>query len=85
MLRSDTFLCMVLDFYRIFDCKKTKKIWDYLINFHEVTSLVKRFRIDMLSTDYEMFKMKSGELLQHKFTRLTSTVNKNISKEETNH
>lgn len=63
------------EYNRILNCITIKKIWDALINAHEGTSLVKKFRVAMLFIDYKAFKMKESESLQKMITRLTSLIN----------
>lgn len=70
------------EYNRIFGCTTAKKTWDAIVNSHEATSQV-RFRVATLSTEYEEFKMKTGESMQNMITRLTSIVNELVSLEKT--
>ncbi|KAH0717264.1 hypothetical protein KY285_013295 [Solanum tuberosum] len=67
------------EFNRISDCTTTKQIWDTLVIAHEGTPQVRKFRIAKLCTDYETFKMESGESLQDMITRFTTIVNELVS------
>ncbi|XP_047249976.1 uncharacterized protein LOC124885769 [Capsicum annuum] len=65
-----------------------KRIWDALVNAHEGTSQVRKFRIALLFTEYEAFKMKENKTLHEMMTSLTTLTNeltslgKVISEEE---
>ncbi|XP_059284856.1 uncharacterized protein LOC132038154 [Lycium ferocissimum] len=52
-----------------------KEIWEVLLMAHKGISQVKRSKIDMLTTEYELFKMKNGESIQDMHTRFISTIN----------
>ena len=67
------------EFNRISSCTSAKQIWDTLQNAHEGTTQVRKFRIASLCSEYEAFKMKSGESLQDMITRFTTVVNELIS------
>lgn len=63
------------EFFRISQCKSTKEIWDTLVETHEGTTEVKRSRLNILSQEYEMFKMQHVEsivALQKRFVHLTN-------------
>ncbi|XP_070013702.1 uncharacterized protein LOC142176075 [Nicotiana tabacum] len=45
-----------------------KKIWKALQTAHEETTQVKQSNIDMLTTEYELFKMKEDESIRTCFT-----------------
>ncbi|XP_069146022.1 uncharacterized protein [Solanum lycopersicum] len=64
---------------RISSCTSAKQIWDTLQNAHEGTTKVQKVRIARLCSEYEAFKMKSGESLQDMITRFTIVVNELIS------
>lgn len=66
------------EYNKISSCSTTKKIWDTLVNSHEGTTHVKKFRAFMLSTDYESFKMNLSESLQDMITRFTMIKNELI-------
>ncbi|XP_069146035.1 uncharacterized protein [Solanum lycopersicum] len=51
------------EFNRIFACESAKEIWDCLRTGHEGTEQVKESKIDMLTTQYENFKMREGETI----------------------
>ncbi|XP_021300486.1 uncharacterized protein LOC110428890, partial [Herrania umbratica] len=42
-------------------CTTAKKVWEKLRIIHEGTSQVKESKIALITHNYEMFKMKSGE------------------------
>ncbi|XP_070020905.1 uncharacterized protein LOC142181079 [Nicotiana tabacum] len=42
---------------------------------HEGTTQVKQSKIDMLTTEYELFRMKDDESIQDMHTRFTSIIN----------
>ncbi|XP_070022756.1 uncharacterized protein [Nicotiana sylvestris] len=44
-------------------------------NYHTKKVLVKQSKIDMLTTEYELFKMKDEEFIQDMHTRFTSIIN----------
>lgn len=52
-----------------------KEIWEALVNAHEETSQVRKFRIAMLFTKYETFRIKENESLSDMMTRLTTLIN----------
>nr|XP_016435111.1 PREDICTED: uncharacterized protein LOC107761400 [Nicotiana tabacum] len=52
-----------------------KEIWEALQTAHDGTTLVKQCKIDMLTTEYELFKMKEDESIQDMHTRFTSIIN----------
>ncbi|XP_075100665.1 uncharacterized protein LOC142176573 [Nicotiana tabacum] len=58
-----------------FRAKKLLEIWEALQTVHEGTTQVKQSKIDMLTTDYELFRMKNGESIQDMHTRFTSIIN----------
>ncbi|XP_075085081.1 uncharacterized protein LOC142168316 [Nicotiana tabacum] len=49
------------EYNRISACQSTKEIWEALQTAHEGTTQVKQSKIDMLTTDYELFRMKDDE------------------------
>ncbi|XP_075076801.1 uncharacterized protein LOC142163418 [Nicotiana tabacum] len=49
------------EYNHIFACQYAKKIWEALQTAHEGTTQVKQSKIDMLTTEYEFFKMKEDE------------------------
>ncbi|XP_016506690.1 uncharacterized protein LOC107824420 [Nicotiana tabacum] len=60
---------------RISACQSAKEIWEDLQTAHEGTTQVKQSKIDMLTTEYEFFKMKDDESIQNMHTRFTSIIN----------
>ncbi|KAF3612283.1 hypothetical protein FXO38_36932 [Capsicum annuum] len=64
------------------NCTTAKQIWDALVNAHEGTSQVRKFRIVILFTEYEDFKMKENKSLQEIMTRLTALTNELTSLEK---
>lgn len=81
MLKLSAFLYVDLDLTinPISSCTTTKQIWDTLVNAHEGTPQVRKFRIARLSSEYELCKMESGESLQDMITRFTTIVNELVS------
>ena len=49
---------------------------------HEGTEQVKEFKIDMVTSRYENFKMKEGETIHDMFTKLSSITNELRSLDE---
>ncbi|XP_070011353.1 uncharacterized protein [Nicotiana sylvestris] len=60
---------------KISSCDTAKEIWEALQTAHEGTTQVKKSKIDMLTTEYELFKMKDDESIQDMHTRFTSIIN----------
>ncbi|XP_069145699.1 uncharacterized protein [Solanum lycopersicum] len=60
---------------RVSACESAKEIWDCLKTAHEGTVQVKESKIDMLTSQYENFKMKEGETIHDMFTKLSSITN----------
>nr|XP_010312990.1 uncharacterized protein LOC104644608 [Solanum lycopersicum] len=63
------------DFNCVSATEAAKEIWDCLKTAHEGTEQVKESKIDMLTSLYENFKMKEGEAIHEKFTKLSSITN----------
>ncbi|XP_047269540.1 uncharacterized protein LOC124899274 [Capsicum annuum] len=63
------------EYNRVSNCNTAKQIWDALVNAHEGTSQVRKFKIALLFTEYEAFEMGKNESLQEMITRLTLLVN----------
>ncbi|XP_070020451.1 uncharacterized protein [Nicotiana sylvestris] len=63
------------EYNRISACQSAKEIWDALQIAHEGTTQVKQSKIDMLTTEYELFRMKGDESIQDMHTRFTSIIN----------
>src|SRR3954466_8716895 len=61
------------EFFRVSACTTAKEIWDTLVETHEGTTEVKRSRLNTLSQEYELFRMKPRETileLQKRFVHL---------------
>ncbi|XP_070014484.1 uncharacterized protein [Nicotiana sylvestris] len=71
------------EYNRIFACDNAKEIWESLQIAHEVITQVKQSKIDMLTTEYELFRMKDDESIQVMHTRFTSIINELHSLGET--
>ncbi|XP_070007966.1 uncharacterized protein [Nicotiana sylvestris] len=56
-------------------CETAKKIWEALQTAQEGTTQVQQSKIDMLTTEYELFRMKDDESIQDMHTRFTSIIN----------
>ncbi|XP_033511612.1 uncharacterized protein [Nicotiana tomentosiformis] len=56
-------------------CESAKKIWEVLQTAHEGTTLVNQSKIDMLTTEYELFKFKVDESIQEMHSHFTSIIN----------
>ncbi|XP_075080496.1 uncharacterized protein LOC142165996 [Nicotiana tabacum] len=63
------------EYNRISTCDFAKEIWEALQTAHEGTAQVKQSKIDMLTTEYELFKMKGDESIQDMHTRFTYIIN----------
>ncbi|XP_070050424.1 uncharacterized protein [Nicotiana tomentosiformis] len=63
------------EYNRISTCQSTKEIWEALQTAHEGTTQVKQSKIDMLTTEYELFKMKEDESIHDMHTRFTCIIN----------
>ncbi|XP_070031651.1 uncharacterized protein [Nicotiana tomentosiformis] len=71
------------EYNRISACQSAKVIWEDLQTAHEGTTQVKQSKIDMLTTEYELFRMKDDEHIQDMHTRFTSIINEIHSLGET--
>ncbi|XP_070030384.1 uncharacterized protein [Nicotiana sylvestris] len=63
------------EYNRVSTCDTTKEIWEALQTAHKGTTQVKQSKIDMLTIEYELFKMKNDESIQDMHTRFTSIIN----------
>ncbi|XP_075084058.1 uncharacterized protein LOC142167832 [Nicotiana tabacum] len=63
------------EYNRISACQSAKEIWEALQTAHEGATQVKQSKIDMLSTKYELFRMKDDESIQDIQTLFTSIIN----------
>ncbi|XP_075103698.1 uncharacterized protein LOC142178265 [Nicotiana tabacum] len=52
------------EYNRVSACDTTEEIWEALQTAHEGTTKVKQSKIDMLTTEYELFRMKDDESIQ---------------------
>ncbi|XP_075111718.1 uncharacterized protein LOC142181926 [Nicotiana tabacum] len=64
-------------------CDTAKEIREALQTAHEGTTQVKQSKIDMVTTEYELFRMKDDESIQYIHTRFISIINKLHSLGET--
>ncbi|XP_075095154.1 uncharacterized protein LOC142173459 [Nicotiana tabacum] len=70
------------EYNRISACQSAKEIWEALQTAHEGATQVKQSKIDMLSTKYELLRIKDDESIQDMHTRFTSIINELHSLEE---
>ncbi|XP_075099041.1 uncharacterized protein LOC142175931 [Nicotiana tabacum] len=63
------------EYNRISTCQSAKEIWEALQTAHEGTTQVKQSKIDMVTTEYKLFRMKDDESIQDMHTRFTSIIN----------
>ncbi|XP_070009563.1 uncharacterized protein [Nicotiana sylvestris] len=63
------------EYNRIPACETTNEIWEALQTTHEGTTQVKQSNMDMLTTEYELFRMKDDESIQDMHKRFTSIIN----------
>ncbi|XP_070015974.1 uncharacterized protein [Nicotiana sylvestris] len=63
------------EYNRVSAFDTAKEIWEALQTAHEGTTQVKQSKIDMLTTEYELFRMKDDESIQDMHTRFTSIIN----------
>ncbi|XP_075076316.1 uncharacterized protein LOC142162977 [Nicotiana tabacum] len=63
------------EYNRISACQSAKEIWEALQIAPEGKTQVKQSKIDMLTTEYELFKMKDDESIQDMHTCFTSIIN----------
>lgn len=64
-------------FFRVSQCTIVKKIWDTLVETHEWIIEVKRYRLNTLSQEYELFRIYPGELilaLKKRFVHLNNNL-----------
>src|SRR4051812_44873497 len=78
------------EFFQVSACTTSKEIWDTLVETHEGTTEVKRSRLNTLSQEYELFRMKPEETildLRKRFVHLTNhfkALGKTLTTEELN-
>jgi len=63
------------EYFRVSKCKSAKDMWDTLQVTDEGTTDVKRSRINTLTHEYELFRMKTNESIQDMQKRFTHIVN----------
>lgn len=63
------------EYNKISPSETAKKIWDRLQTAQEGTSQVKESKVDMLTTQYEAFRIKEGETIQEMHTRFIAITN----------
>ncbi|XP_070025255.1 COP1-interactive protein 1-like [Nicotiana sylvestris] len=63
------------EYNRVSACDTTKEIWEALQTAHEGNTQVKQSKIDMLTTKYELFRMKNDESIHDMHTRFSSIIN----------
>ncbi|XP_075075571.1 uncharacterized protein LOC142162759 [Nicotiana tabacum] len=63
------------EYNRISTCDTAKEIWEVLQTAHEGTTQVKQSKIDILTIEYELLKMRDDESIQDMHTRFTSIIN----------
>ena len=56
-------------------CSTAKEIWDKLEVTYEGTSRVKESKINLLVTQYEVFKMVESEIINQMYSRFTNIIN----------
>ncbi|XP_075087835.1 uncharacterized protein LOC142169814 [Nicotiana tabacum] len=57
------------EYNRISSCQSAKEIWEALQTAHEGTTQVKQSKIDMLTIEYELFRMNDDESIQDMHTQ----------------
>ncbi|VFQ66131.1 unnamed protein product [Cuscuta campestris] len=63
------------DYRKISCCTTTKEMWDKLKVTYEGTDQVREAKIDFLTQEYEMFRMKEGEKIDDMFDRFSKIIN----------
>ncbi|XP_075096108.1 uncharacterized protein LOC142174211 [Nicotiana tabacum] len=63
------------EYNRISACHSAKKIWEALQTAHKGNTQVEQSKIDMLTTEYELCRMKDDESIKDMHTRFTSIIN----------
>ncbi|VFQ70666.1 unnamed protein product [Cuscuta campestris] len=63
------------DYRKISCCTTTKEMWDKLEVTYEGTDQVREAKIDFLTQEYEMFRMKEGEKIDDMFDRFSKIIN----------
>ncbi|VFQ90403.1 unnamed protein product, partial [Cuscuta campestris] len=63
------------DYRKISCCTTAKEMWDKLEVTYEGTDQVREAKIDFLTQEYEMFRMKEGEKIGDMFNRFSKIIN----------
>ncbi|VFQ87846.1 unnamed protein product [Cuscuta campestris] len=63
------------DYRKISCCTTAKEMWDKLEVTYEGTDQVREAKIDFLTQEYEMFRMKEGEKIDNMFDRFSKIIN----------
>ncbi|VFQ66153.1 unnamed protein product [Cuscuta campestris] len=63
------------DYRKISCCTTAKEMWDKLEVTYEGTDQVREAKIDFLTQEYEMFRMKEGEKIDDMFNRFSKIIN----------
>ncbi|VFQ94936.1 unnamed protein product [Cuscuta campestris] len=63
------------DYRKISCCTTAKEMWDKLEVTYEGTDQVRETKIDFLTQEYEMFRMKEGEKIDDMFDRFSKIIN----------
>ncbi|XP_070005268.1 uncharacterized protein [Nicotiana sylvestris] len=63
------------EYNRVLACDTAKEMWEALQTAHEGTTQIKQSNIDMLTTEYELLRMKDNDSIQDMPTRFTSIIN----------
>ena len=64
-----------IEFLRISTYRSAKKMWDKLELIYEGTSEFKETKVNLLITEYEMFRRKTNESISNIFAQLTQLIN----------
>ena len=70
-----TYALGIYEYFRVSKCTNAKEMWDKLQLTHESTTDVKKSRINTLTHEYELFRMKTNENIQDMHKRFTHIVN----------
>ncbi|XP_009773314.1 uncharacterized protein LOC142164893 [Nicotiana tabacum] len=63
------------EYNRISACQSANEIWEALQTTHEGTTQVKQYKIDMVTTEYEFFRMNDDKSIQDMHTIFMSIIN----------
>ncbi|VFQ59836.1 unnamed protein product [Cuscuta campestris] len=63
------------DYRKISCCTTAKEMWDKLEVMYKGTDQVREAKIDFLTQEYEMFRMKEGEKIDDMFDRFSKIIN----------